>query len=104
MTDAKKLTIIMEPNGLEQTINKRYRNMKFNVTFNSEECKGCELCTVWCKKKLITFDTSFLNKQGIHPATIENMEECIGCCNCALMCPDAIITIEKIEDEQKGKE
>lgn len=72
--------------------------MKFNVTFKTEECKGCELCVVWCKKGLISMNASCLNKAGIHPAMIINKEECIGCANCALMCPDAVITIEKIED------
>lgn len=72
--------------------------MKFNVIFNTEECKGCELCTVWCKNKLISMDTSYLNKAGIHPAKITNKKECIGCLNCALMCPDAIITVEKLDE------
>ncbi len=72
--------------------------MKFNVTFNSEECKGCEICIEWCPKKILTLDTSCLNKSGIHPAMITDKEKCIGCSNCALMCPDAIITIEKLED------
>ena len=72
--------------------------MKFNVTFNTEECKGCKLCMIWCKKELIVSDTGRLNKRGIHPAVITNKNECVGCGNCALMCPDAVITIEKIED------
>ncbi len=72
--------------------------MKYKVTFKPEECKGCEICMIWCKKNLISFDKSKLNKAGIHPARITNEEECIGCTNCALMCPDAVITIEKIED------
>lgn len=71
--------------------------MKFNVTFNSNECKGCELCIVWCKKGLLSFDKNSINKAGIHPAKIDNKEECVGCLNCALMCPDAVITIEKID-------
>lgn len=72
--------------------------MKFNVTFNTERCKGCELCTLFCKKKLIALDMSRLNKAGIHPAAITDKEACIGCQNCALMCPDAVITIEKVEE------
>jgi 2-oxoglutarate ferredoxin oxidoreductase subunit delta len=72
--------------------------MKFKVTFNIEECKGCEICIASCKKGLLALDLSRLNKGGIHPAHITNQKECIGCANCALMCPDAIISIEKIHD------
>lgn len=72
--------------------------MKFNVTFDTEGCKGCELCTAWCKKGLISIDKSCLNKAGVHPAIITKKEECVGCLNCALMCPDAIITIEKVDE------
>jgi 2-oxoglutarate ferredoxin oxidoreductase subunit delta len=71
--------------------------MKFNLTFNAEECKGCALCTAWCKKELIAMDQSRLNKAGIHPAMIKDLDACIGCLNCALMCPDSIITVERIE-------
>ncbi|GHU63774.1 2-oxoacid:acceptor oxidoreductase subunit delta [Clostridia bacterium] len=79
--------------------------MKFNIIFNHEECKGCELCIPWCKFELISFDKSRLNKKGVHPAMIAHPEKCVGCGNCALMCPDAIITIEKTEeDRSQGKE
>lgn len=72
--------------------------MKFNVTFRTDDCKSCEICTAFCPKKLLEMDTSCLNKGGVHPAMINNKDACIGCGNCALMCPDAIITIEKLDD------
>lgn len=72
--------------------------MRFKVTFDIEGCKGCGLCAAWCKKGLISFDKSYLNKAGIHPAIITNRDECVGCLNCALMCPDAVITIEKTDE------
>ena len=71
--------------------------MKFNVTFNVERCKGCEICVEFCPNKILWLDRNYLNQAGIHPAMITNQEECIGCTNCALMCPDAIISIEKID-------
>ncbi len=72
--------------------------MGFKVTFNSERCKGCEICIASCPKKILAFDKAHLNRSGIHPAMIVNMDECIGCGNCGMMCPDAVITIEKVED------
>lgn len=71
--------------------------MATRITFKKEVCKGCELCTLWCPKKLIAPDTTYLNKSGIHPMAVERTEECVGCGSCALMCPDAVITIEKVE-------
>lgn len=75
--------------------------MNVAISFEKEECKGCELCIIWCKKGLIEFDKSNLNKKGVYPVMITRPEECTGCGNCALMCPDSIITIEKLE-EKKG--
>jgi 2-oxoglutarate ferredoxin oxidoreductase subunit delta len=72
--------------------------MKFDIIFDSEQCKGCKICMEFCVKHLLVTDTSRLNQIGIHPAMIRDKEKCIGCGNCALMCPDAIITIEKLGD------
>lgn len=65
------------------------------VTFNSDICKGCELCVSVCPKHIISLDESKLNKKGYHPAHIVNMDECIGCGNCAMMCPDSVIKVER---------
>jgi 2-oxoglutarate ferredoxin oxidoreductase subunit delta len=71
--------------------------MKFKLTFDEDQCKGCELCSAMCKKGLIYMDESRVNKIGAHPAAIADQDACVGCQSCALMCPDAIITIEKPE-------
>ena len=71
--------------------------MRFQVTFQSDACKGCELCMAACPKKLITADKSVFNKSGLHPAVITDAAACIGCLSCALMCPDGVITVEKLE-------
>jgi Formate hydrogenlyase subunit 6/NADH:ubiquinone oxidoreductase 23 kD subunit (chain I) len=68
---------------------------KFTVTFDENECKGCELCAVACPKKLIALNLEITNDAGYNPAGIEKMEECIGCQSCARMCPDCVITIVK---------
>jgi len=66
------------------------------ITFNSDVCKGCELCINVCPKNLISLDDSKLNKKGYHPAYVANPEECIGCGSCAIMCPDSVIKVERI--------
>ena len=65
------------------------------VTFNTDRCKGCELCTTVCPKHIVVMDKSVVNRKGYHPATVKEMELCIGCASCAKMCPDSVITVEK---------
>ena len=72
---------------------------KFEVRFDGDVCKGCELCSAFCPKKLIVM-SSLINVKGYHPASIERQEECIGCKSCALVCPDGAITIYKEDAEQ----
>ena len=72
---------------------------KFQVHFNTEKCKGCELCVNFCPKKVLGIDAAFTNAKGYHPACVLDGEGCIGCATCALMCPDCCITIFKEEAE-----
>jgi len=65
------------------------------VTFNDEKCKGCELCTTVCPKKIVVMAKDKLNSKGYHPAMVTEMEKCIGCGFCATMCPDTVIEVEK---------
>ena len=69
--------------------------MKAKVTFDSDRCKGCELCTTVCPKNIVIIDLTAINRKGYHPATVSDMEQCIGCASCAKMCPDSIITVER---------
>lgn len=70
---------------------------KFQVVFNRERCKGCELCRTFCPKKLIEMDTH-VNAKGYCPAMITRQEECVGCTSCAMVCPDGAIEIFKEEE------
>ena len=69
--------------------------MAAKVTFNTERCKGCELCTTVCPKHIVVIDASVTNRKGYHPAAVKEMELCIGCASCAKICPDSIITVER---------
>lgn len=71
--------------------------MSFQVTFQIDLCKGCELCVAYCPQKLLTTDKQIFNRNGVHPVTIMDTTRCIGCLSCVMMCPDAIIRIEKQE-------
>ncbi|MCR5262491.1 MAG: ferredoxin family protein [Clostridiales bacterium] len=64
------------------------------VSFNSERCKGCGLCTAVCPKKIVALSDR-LNSKGYHPAEVKEQEKCIACAMCATMCPDTVITVEK---------
>ena len=65
------------------------------VTFDSDRCKGCELCTTVCPKQIVVIDSTAINRKGYHPAAVTDMEQCIGCASCAKICPDSIITVER---------
>ncbi len=69
-------------------------NIVAKVTFNTNLCKGCALCTTVCPKKIVVMSDE-LNSKGYHTATVSDMSQCIGCAFCATMCPDCVITVEK---------
>ena len=79
-----------------QTGKEDHITMSAKVTFNSDRCKGCELCTTVCPKHIVIIDHESINRKGYHPATVSDMEQCIGCASCAKICPDSIITVEKL--------
>ena len=69
--------------------------MSAKVTFQSDRCNGCELCTTVCPKHIVAIDKSVINRKGYHPATVTDMSQCIACASCAKICPDSVITVEK---------
>ncbi len=78
--------------------------MKGRIEINSELCKGCGLCIIVCRKKLIEI-SSQLNKKGYYPAKYKEEDvadescECTGCVLCALTCPDIAIEVYRQEKE-----
>lgn len=71
------------------------RLLMAKVVINTEYCKGCELCTTACVKKLLTIGQEF-NKNGCYAVQYRDEEnECTGCALCAEMCPDVAIEVWK---------
>ncbi|SJZ70644.1 4Fe-4S dicluster domain-containing protein [Garciella nitratireducens] len=69
--------------------------VKGRVTFDTESCKGCKLCTYVCPVNIVIIDKEKINNKGYHPAAVKEMDRCIACANCATMCPDAVIKVER---------
>jgi 2-oxoglutarate ferredoxin oxidoreductase subunit delta len=69
------------------------------VEIDIQKCKGCELCTVACKKQSLSLSDT-INIKGYH-YIIANNEACNACMDCALICPDAVITVYKIHRDKK---
>ena len=67
------------------------------LTFKTDECKGCGLCVYACPKKILVLAAEQINKKGHHPVKCTSVSDCIGCAFCATMCPDCIIKVEKGE-------
>ena len=68
---------------------------KGKVTFDSERCKACGLCVVFCPNEVLALDENQINGQGYTPAHAEAPEKCTGCGICAMMCPDVAIQVER---------
>ena len=47
--------------------------MRGKVTFDTERCKGCELCTAVCPKHIVVIDQNTINHKGYHPAAVTDM-------------------------------
>ncbi len=69
--------------------------MTAKLTFRTERCKGCELCTTVCPKHILVMEPIVVNEKGYHPATVTDIASCIACASCAKICPDSVITVEK---------
>ena len=68
--------------------------MTAKLTFDTDRCKGCELCILTCPKHILALDEG-TNVKGYRPAVCTDEAACVGCASCARICPDSIITIEK---------
>ena len=69
--------------------------MTAKITFDSDHCKGCELCTAVCPKHIVAIDHDAINDKGYHPAHVTDITQCVACASCAKICPDSVITVER---------
>ena len=66
------------------------KKMVFKI--DTEKCKGCELCTMYCPKKCIELAETY-NDAGHHPVRMTAKDNCNCCGICYTMCPDYVIEI-----------
>ena len=66
------------------------------MTVDFARCKGCELCTTVCPKKIVEIQQDKLNAEGFYTAVCTDDEKCIACAMCAVMCPECAITIQAV--------
>ncbi len=71
--------------------------MAGTITIDENRCKGCELCTFVCPKKVIEM-ANYFTPRGYRPATLVDPQgECTGCLLCSTICPDVAITVYREE-------
>ncbi len=67
--------------------------MAGTITIDENRCKGCELCTFVCPKKVIEM-ANYFTPRGYRPAVLVDPKmECTGCLLCSTICPDVAITV-----------
>jgi 2-oxoglutarate ferredoxin oxidoreductase subunit delta len=64
------------------------------VKVSCDRCKGCELCVLYCPKKILHMSTS-TNAKGYHFPEWTDGEVCTGCKTCATMCPEVALEVYK---------
>ncbi len=75
--------------------------MAGRIIIEEARCKGCQLCTTVCPKRLVSMAEHF-NALGYRPSQfIDADRQCTGCMLCALMCPEAAITVYRSNTASK---
>jgi 2-oxoglutarate ferredoxin oxidoreductase subunit delta len=69
------------------------------ITVDENLCKGCNICTEFCPRKVYR-ESGLLNKKGVHVPVPENEDKCTQCQLCAMMCPDQAIRVDEKVDEK----
>jgi 2-oxoglutarate ferredoxin oxidoreductase subunit delta len=67
--------------------------MAGRIKIEEPRCKGCQLCTTACPKKLVSM-AHYFNALGYRPSRFADADrQCTGCMLCAIICPEAAITV-----------
>jgi 2-oxoglutarate ferredoxin oxidoreductase subunit delta len=67
------------------------------ITVNEDLCKGCNICTEFCPRKVYE-QSKELNRKGVH-LPIPHTEKCTNCGLCTLLCPDQAL---KVDDDDES--
>lgn len=67
---------------------------KKKLLIDEQRCKGCQICIIQCKKKVLSLGNK-INKLGYRYAVADKIENCVACGICAEMCPDVVIEVWK---------
>jgi 2-oxoglutarate ferredoxin oxidoreductase subunit delta len=64
------------------------------VKVSCDRCKGCELCVLYCPKKILHMSSN-TNAKGYHFPEWTDGEACTGFKTCATMCPEVALEVYK---------
>ena len=67
------------------------------ITVITARCKGCEICSTYCPRDVLTMSTAYTAK-GYHYPEVANADACVACGLCQIMCPEFAIYVEETED------
>ncbi len=68
------------------------KNKSEKLTIHKERCKGCQICVIYCPKKVLSIGEK-LNKLGYRYVILNKEDGCTACGICAEMCPDIVIEV-----------
>ncbi len=67
------------------------------ITIDQKLCKGCNLCTEFCPRKVFE-ESPDLDQKGVHIPIPQHVDKCRKCQICTLICPDQAIKVD-VDDE-----
>jgi len=67
------------------------------ITVNEDLCKGCNICTEFCARKVYE-QSKELNKKGVY-LPIPDSEKCTKCGLCTLLCPDQALKVDDDDED-----